>query len=207
MANARKGTVVIDVSMSLDGFIAGADDGPNQPLGVGGDGLFEWFSDGDTPSRWYPDFTMSAVSAKLFDEFADRVGAVVAGRRTYEVSDAWGGNGPQPGIPLFVVTHQLPQTVPEGNPPYTFVTDGIKSAIEKAHAAAAGKEVSLMGSEIVQQCLQAGLLDEVTIHLVPMLLGRGVRLFDHLDRGSVELSLTQVVDAPGVTHLRYRVVK
>src|SRR6266508_4670190 len=96
-----RGKVVIDVSMSLDGFISGPDDSPKQPLGIGGDRLFDWFSDGDTPSRWYPSFKMSAVSAELFDEFADRVGAVVAGRRTYEVSDAWGGDGPQPGIPLF----------------------------------------------------------------------------------------------------------
>src|SRR6266498_5847032 len=167
-----RGKVVIDVSMSLDGFISGPGDSPKQLLGIGGDRLFDWFSDGDTPSRWYPSFKMSAVSAELFDEFADRVGAVVAGRRTYEVSDAWGGQGPQPGIPLFVLTHQPPNEVPRGDPPYTFVTDGVESAVEKARAAAAGKEVSLMGSTVVQQCLQTGLLDEITIHLVPVLLFR-----------------------------------
>jgi dihydrofolate reductase len=207
MAEAHRGKVVIDVSMSLDGFIAGADDSPEQPLGVEGDRLFQWFSDGDTPSRWYPSFKMSAVSAKLFDEFADRVGAVVAGRHTYDVADAWQGEGPQPGIPLFVVTHRAPETVPEGNPPYTFVTEGVEAAVEKARAAAAGKEVSLMGSKIVQQCLRARLLDEITIHMVPVLLGRGVRLIEGLDPGSVELSIVRVVDAPGVTHLTYRVMK
>ena len=207
MARTKRGKVVIDVSMSLDGFIAGVDDSREQPLGAGGDRLFEWFSDGDTPSRWYPDFKMSAASAKLFDEFADRVGAVLTGRRTYDVSDAWGGDGPQPGIPLFVLTHQVPKDAPQGNPPYTFVTDGINSGVEQALRAAHGKEVSLMGSKVVQQCLRLGLLDEITIHLVPVLLGRGVRLFDDLDQGSVQLSVARVVDAPGVTHLTYRVIR
>jgi dihydrofolate reductase len=208
MANPSRSKVVIDVSMSLDGFIAGVDDSVAQPLGSGGDRLFEWFSDGDTPSRWYPEFKMSAISAGLFDEFADRVGAVVAGRRTYEVSDAWGGEGPQHGIPLFVVTHQPPTEVPSGDPPYTFVTDGVESAVEKARAAAAGKEVSLMGSTVVQQCLRAGLLDEITIHLVPVLLVRGVSLFGGLAAENArDLELVRAVDAPGVTHLTYRVVK
>jgi dihydrofolate reductase len=206
-SDGRNGNVVIDVSISLDGFIAGVDDSPEQPLGVGGDRLFEWFRDGDTPSRWYPSFKMSAVSAELFDRFADRVGAVIAGRRTYDVSDAWGGEGPQPGIPLFVVTHRVPETVPQGDPAYTFVTDGIERAIERARAAAGGKEVSLMGSKIAQQCLEAGLLDEITIHLVPVLLGGGVRLFGSRDPKSVDLSIVRVVDAPGVTHLTYEVVR
>src|ERR1700737_2112005 len=162
MARTKRGKVVIDVSISLDGFIAGTADTPEQPLGVGGDRLFEWFGDGDTPSRWYPDFKMSALSAKLFDEFADRVGAVLAGRRTYDVSNAWGGDGPQPGIPLFVLTHRVPRHVPEGNPPYTFVTEGIESGVEKALAAADGKEGSLMGSKIVQQCLRLGFFDDIT---------------------------------------------
>src|SRR6266536_2185189 len=181
VAKPSRSKVVIDVSMSLDGFIAGADASVAQPLGLGGDRLFTWFSDGDTPSRWYPEFKMSAISAGLFDEFADRVGAVVAGRRTYDVSDAWAGQGPQPGIPLFVLTHQPPNEVPRGDPPYTFVMGGVESAVAKARAAAGGKEVSLMGSTVVQQCLRAGLLDEITIHLVPVLLFRGVGLFGGLE--------------------------
>ena len=208
MAKPSRSKVVIDVSMSLDGFIAGADASVAQPLGLGGDRLFTWFSDGDTPSRWYPEFKMSAISAGLFDEFADRVGAVVAGRRTYEVSDAWGGEGPQRGIPLFVVTHQPPKEVPRGDPPYTFVMGGVESAVAKARAAAGGKEVSLMGSTVVQQCLRAGLLDEITIHLVPVLLFRGVRLFGGLEsERAANLELVRAVDAPGVTHLTYRIVK
>lgn len=109
-------TIMTGLSTSLDGFIAGADDSPEQPLGVGGERLFNWFGDGDTPSRYYPSFKMSAVSASFFDEFAGRIGAVIAGHRTYDVSRGWGGRGPLPGVPLFVVAHRVPDTVPSGNP-------------------------------------------------------------------------------------------
>jgi dihydrofolate reductase len=150
---------------------------------------------------------MSAESAAFFDEGVGRVGAVIAGRRTYDISEAWAGRGPMPGIPLFVLTHQVPDAVPAGEPPYTFVTDGIHRAVEQARTAAAGKDVALMGAKIVQQCLRAGLLDELVISLVPVGLGRGVRLLDGLEPGSVQLDLVGVVDAPGVTHLTYRVMK
>jgi dihydrofolate reductase len=199
--------VVTAHSTSLDGFIAGADDGPGQPLGVGGDRLFKWFSDGDTPSRYYPGFKMSAVSAAFFDEGVGRVGAVISGRRTYDISDAWGGSGPLPGVPLFVLTHRVPEAVPAGDPPYTFVTDGIERAVEQARTAAGGKDVALMGATIVQQGLRAGLLDELVISLVPVVLGRGARPLEGLEPGSVQLDLVRVVDAPGVTHLTYRVMR
>jgi dihydrofolate reductase len=199
--------VTADLSTSLDGFIAGIDDSPEHPLGIGGDPLFDWFSDGDTPSRHYPSFRMSTVSANLIDAFADRVGAVVAGRRTYDVSDGWAGSGPLPGVPLYVVTHRIPEFVPDGDPPYTFVTDGIEQAVERARAAAGDKNVDLMGATIVQQCLRVGLLDQLTIHLVPVVIGRGVRLLDGFDPGTVNLTLASVVDAPGVTHLTYQVRK
>jgi dihydrofolate reductase len=199
--------VVTAHSTSLDGFIAGADDGPGQPLGVGGDRLFKWFSDGDTPSRYYPGFKMSAVSAAFFDEGVGRVGAVISGRRTYDISDAWGGSGPLPGVPLFVLTHRVPEAVPAGDPPYTFVTDGIERAVEHARTAAAGKDVALMGATIVQQGLRAGLLDELVLSLVPVVLGRGARPLEGLEPGSVQLDLGRVVDAPGVTHLTYRVMR
>jgi dihydrofolate reductase len=112
-----------------------------------------------------------------------------------------------PGIPLFVVTHRVPETVPAGDPPYTFVTEGVERAVEQARTAAGGKDVFLQGASIVQQGLRAGLVDELTISLVPVVLGRGVRLLDGLDPGSVTLDLVGVVDAPGVTHLTYRVVR
>jgi dihydrofolate reductase len=192
-------TVVTAHSTSIDGFLAGADDNPEQ--------LFKWLSDGDTPSRFAPSWKMSPVSAAFFDEGVGRVGAVIAGRRTYDVSGAWGGSGPMPGIPLFVLTHHVPDSVPEGDPPYTFVTEGIDRAVEEAGKAAAGKDVVLMGAKTVQQALRAGLLDLLVISLVPVVLGRGIRLLEGLDPGSVELDLVRVVDAPGVTHLTYRVVK
>lgn len=181
-------------SMSLDGFI----DNPR---------LHDWLRAGDTPSRMNPAFTMAAASAQFFDDGVSRTGAVIAGRRTYDLSEAWGGQGPMAGLPLFVVTHHVPGSVPSGGPPYTFVTTGIEDAVEQARTAAAGKDVVLMGASMVQQCLHAGLLDELIISVVPVVLGQGVRLLDHPGPAAVELDLTSVVDAPGVTHLTYRIIR
>ena len=149
---------------------------------------------------------MARPNAEFFDQGVSRCGAVIAGRRTYDVSQGWGGRGPIPGLPLFVVTHHVPGTVPPGQPPYTFVTTGIQDAAAQAAAAAADRDVVLMGASIVQQFLAAGLLDELVISLVPVVLGHGVRLLEDLAPGSVELNLTGVVDAPGVTHLTYQIV-
>jgi dihydrofolate reductase len=150
--------ILTALSTSVDGFITGPDPGPEQPLGAGGMQLFDWLSDGDTPSRLYESFRMSKESAAVFDAGAERVAAVVAGRNTYDVSGAWGGRGPLPGARLFVITHTVPDDAPEGDPAYTFVTDGIESAIQQARAAAsaAGKDVALMGADTVQQALCAG---------------------------------------------------
>lgn len=188
------------LSTSLDGFIAGPD-------GDTGAVLHGWLTAGDTPSRINPSYKMSRPSAEFFDEGVGGTGAVIAGRRTYDVSDAWGGRGPMPGLPLFIVTHRVPEMVPAGDPPYTFVTDGVEAAVEQARAAADGKNVHLMGASIVQQSIRAGLLDELVISLVPVVLGRGVRLLDGLDPNDVKLDLMGVVDAPGVTHLTYRLRK
>jgi dihydrofolate reductase len=208
--------VIVALSMSLDGFIAGPDDGREQPLGEGGTRLFDWYFEGDTPVRQYteaagrgvrvPPFRLSRTSAEVFEDLIDRGGAVVTGRRTYDIANAWEGNGPLPGLPLFVVTHHAPERVPQGESRYTFVSDGVVSAIEQAKAAAGDKYVSLMGASVPQQAIRAGLLDEIQIHLVPVLLGAGVRLFDHLGSGAIAVETVRVVDAPGVTHLRYRVV-
>jgi dihydrofolate reductase len=199
--------VIAGHSTSLDGCIAGASDSPERPLGIGGEHLFDWFQDGDTPSRFYPEFRMSAASAAFFDDYADRVGAVITGRRTYDVSEAWGGSGPLPGRPLFILTHSAPKELPAGDPPYTFVTEGIERAVELASEAAGEKDVDLMGASTVRQALQAGLLDELIIHLVPVVLGRGVRPLEGLEPGTASFELVKVVDAPGVTHLTYRVLK
>jgi dihydrofolate reductase len=209
--------VIVALAMSLDGFIAGSDDGGEQPLGDGGMRLFDWYFDGDTPIRRYqdaadqgvsvPPFKLSSSSAEVFEGLVESGGAAVTGRRTYDIAGAWGGNGPLPGLPVFVVTHTVPDRVPQGASHYTFVTDGVDSAIEQAKAAAGDKDVSVMGASVPQQCLRAGLLDEIQIHLVPVLLGTGVRLFDHLGSENIGLETIRVVDSPGVTHLRYRVVK
>jgi dihydrofolate reductase len=196
--------VAVALTMSLDGYVAGPNDGKDLPLGEGGEALFEWYFNGDTPSRHYDRFRLSKRSAEVFDAGIDSCGAVVTGRRTYDIADAWGGDGPVPGRPLFVLTHNVPAEVPETSVPYTFVTDGIQSAIEQAKAVAGDRYVGLAGSQAAQQCLRAGLLDEIWLAVVPLLLGGGVRLFDHIG-GAVRLETINVVDAPGVTHLSYRV--
>jgi dihydrofolate reductase len=178
-------------------------DGPGNPLGDGGQRLFQWYTDGDTQSRIFPGFQLSAVSASVFDEGASKVGAIIAGRRTYDISNAWGGTGPMPRVPLFVLTHIAPEEPPASDPPYTFVS-GIDAAIEQAKQQAGEKVVALMGSAAVRQALTHGLLDQITLHQVPVLLGGGVRL---LDGTAAALELTSVTDAPGVTHLTYEVVR
>jgi dihydrofolate reductase len=195
------GVIGTALSMSLDGFIAGQDGG------AAAAGLHDWLMAGETPSRLSPSFKMARPSAEFFDEGVSRTGAVVAGRRTYDVSGAWGGRGPVPGLPLVVLTHRVPGSAPAGDPPYTFVTDGIEQAVGQARAMASGKNVHLMGASVVQQSIRAGLLDELVISLVPKVLGRGVRLLDGLDAGIVGLEVVRVVDAPGVTHLTYRVIR
>ncbi len=196
--------VVTALAVSADGFIAGPNDRPGNPLGDGGGRLFEWYTDGDTQSKFFPNFKLSRESAKVFDDGAANVGAIISGRRTYEISNAWGGRGPLPGVPLFVLTHNPPSDPPDSDPPYTFVTGGIEDAINVAKQAAGDeKVVALMGSAPVRQALSTGLLDEITLHVVPVLLGAGVRL---LDDASAELELESVVQAPGVTHVTYAVV-
>jgi dihydrofolate reductase len=148
---------------------------------------------------------MSRPSAEFFDEGVTQLGAVIAGRRTYDVSESWGGHGPMPGLPLFVVTHRAPASVPAGNSPYTFVADGVEAAVGQARAAARGKDVHLMGASVIQQAIRAGLLDELVISLVPVVLGSGVRLLDSLPPH--KLDVVRVIDAPGVTHLTYRIIK
>jgi dihydrofolate reductase len=197
--------VTVPLTVSLDGYIAGPNDGAERPLGEGGEPLFDWYFSGDTPSRYGDRFRLSKASAEVFDAGIDACGAILTGRRTYDISNAWGGDGPVPGLPLFVLTHSVPAEVPETSVPYTFVTDGIESAVRQAKAAAGDKYVALMGSQAAQQCLRAGLLDEIQLAVAPLLLGGGVRLFDHIG-GPVRLEKLSVVDAPGVTHLGYRVL-
>jgi dihydrofolate reductase len=203
------GKVAVGLTMSLDGFIAGPNDGPGQPLGEGGMRLFDWYSSGDTDYEMPGTemvFRVSQQSAELLREAHTKMGAFVTGRRTFDITNGWGGSPPL-GVPTFVVTHTIPQDwVYEGSP-FTFVTDGVESAVEKAREVAGDKTVAVGAASIAQQCIRAGLLDEIHVDLVPVLLGNGVRLFDHLGTEPIELESTSVIEAPGVTHLTFRVVK
>jgi dihydrofolate reductase len=134
------------------------------------------------------------------------MGAFVTGRRTFDIANGWGGRSPL-GVPTFVVTHTVPQEwVYEGSS-FTFVTDGVESAVEQARAAAEGKNVAVGAASIAQQCIRAGLLDEIHVDLVPVLLGGGVRLFDHLGIEPIGLESTRVIEARDVTHLTFRVIR
>ncbi len=203
------GKVATGLSMSLDGFIAGPNDGPQAPLGEGGERLFRWYSGGDTDYRLPGTemvFRVSPQSAELLREAHAAMGAFVTGRRTFDITNGWGGSPPL-GVPTFVVSHSVSQEwVYEGSP-FTFVTEGVESAVKRAKAVAADKDVAVGAASIAQQCIRAGLLDEIHVDLVPVLLGGGVRLFEHLGTEPIELESTRVLEGAGVTHLTFRVVK
>ncbi len=201
--------VVIDMTMSLDGFVAGPGDGKEYPLGQNdGMRIFDWYFSGKEAYRnelFRPEPGPNLEQVKrMFEES----GAFVFGRRTYDITHGWGGAHPVNGVPVFVLTHVPPpaESVPKGPSNLTFVTDGIASAIRQARAVAGGKDIKLGGASPGQQALAAGLCDEILIHLAPYLLGSGVRLFDQF-RGPVRLEKVSAADGPHATHLRYRVVR
>jgi dihydrofolate reductase len=202
------GKVVFNITVSLDGFVAGPNDSPENGLGDGGDALFNWYFSGDTEvaiSEGTPLLKISKQSADLLKTSLETYGAGVWGRRTFDIAHAWGGH--PPGTPAFIVTHHIPQEwVYEGSP-FTFVTDGVESAIHQAKAAAGDKDVVVCTASILQQCLNAGMMDEIHLDIVPLILGKGVQLFDHLDIDPIELERIRVIDAPNVTHMGFRVVK
>jgi dihydrofolate reductase len=186
------GKVVIDMSMSLDGYIAAPNDTPEDGLGEDGMRLHNWAF--DDPS----------VFERVFGNTLEETGAVIMGRRSYDNSiGPWGGKGPLGDVPCFVVTHR-PFEVP--NAVFTVVTDGIEGALAKAQAVAGDKRIGLMGANLDQQYLAAGLVDEVRIHLVNVLLGGGRPLFGLLPE-RIELEQTKVSEDGGVAHLEYRVVR
>jgi dihydrofolate reductase len=202
------GKVVFNMTTSLDGFVAGPNDSPEKGLGEGGDALFNWYFSGDTEislSEGTPVLKISAESAELLKASMENYGAGVWGRKTFDIAGGWGGH--PPGSPCFIVTHNVPQEwVYEGSP-FTFVTDGVESAIRQARQAAGEKDVVICTASILQQCLNLGLMDEIHIDVAPLLLGKGVRLFDHLDIEPTDLERIRVLAAPGVTHLGFRVMK
>ena len=201
--------VATGLSMSLDGFIAGPNDGPQSPLGDGGERLFAWYSAGNTEYRLPGTemvFRVSPQSADLLREAHSKMGAFVTGRRTFDIANGWNGSPPL-GVPAFVVTHTVLQEWDYERSPFTFVTEGVESAVKQAKAVAGDKDVAVSAASIAQQCIRLGLLDEIHVDLVPLLLGDGVRLFDHLGTGPIDLERTRVVEAPGVTHVMFRIVK
>ena len=199
-------TVVVDLSMSLDGFIAGPGDDPEHPLGErGADRIFAWYQAGGDPVHGDGRFRPADPDRALVEEMFEGSGAIVTGRRTYDIAGGWDGTFPINAMPIFVVTHEPPDEVPAGESTITFVTEGVEAAIGQAREAAGEGVVGLSGARVAQQAIRAGLVDELRLHVAPLLLGDGVRLFEHLGDEAVALELVEVIDSPRVTHLRYRV--
>jgi len=187
--------VVFDISMSLDGFMTAAGRTSQEPMGPGGLVLMDWaFHD--------------TRGAQVLSDGVAGLGATIAGRETYDTSVPWWGpDGPSGDArkPVFVVTHEPPESTVD-NGVYTFVTDGLQSALAQAKAAAGERDVCIMGgASIGQQYLAAGLVDELSIHLVPVLFHRGTRMFDNLGENHIKLEILEVIHTPAATHLRYAV--
>jgi len=194
--------LVAIMSMSLDGFVADSNDGVGE--------VFDWYmNSGDvefqTGGSDRMTFKVSAPSAGHLRSLWSELGAVLTGRRTFEVADGWGGN--HAWGPAFVLTHQIPAGWPRPDSTVHFVTDGLASAVRQAKAAAGGKNVAVHGADTIQQLLNAGLLDEIHIDMAAVLVGSGVRLFDHLAGTPAVLGNPTVVQGLGVTHLCYQVRK
>jgi dihydrofolate reductase len=209
--------LILDLSVSLDGFVAGPNQSLEQPLGEGGEQLHEWIV---RLASWRDPHGLEGGETgpddDLFAEGVRSTGAVIMGRRMFSggegpweddpKADGWWGDDPPFHKPVFVVTHHARESEEkQGGTTYTFVTEGPEAALEQARAAAGDKDVLLAGgANVAQEYLKAGLLDEVQIHVAPVLLGGGVRLFDQLDQ-PIQLEVQQAIHSPAVTHLRYRV--
>jgi dihydrofolate reductase len=193
------GTVVADMTMSVDGFIADPDDGVGP--------LFDWYSEGHSEFT-FPGNGMQAhvseASAGHLERVVSELGALVTGRRLYDVAHAWDGSHPA-GMPVFVVTHNAPKTAPAGTTPFTFVTDGLASAIAQAQAVAGERSVVIASANIARQCLDEGLLDVINVNLAPVMLGRGIPFFSGLERYPVTLEDPVIVPGSRVTHMYFQV--
>ena len=214
------GKLKLDITMSLDGFVAGPNITLEEPLGAGGESLHEWVYG---LKAWREPHGLEGGEEgpdnDLMHEAVQGQGAVIMGRRMFSggsgpweddpKADAWWGDEPPFHVPVFVLTHHAREAVPkEGGTTFFFVTDGIESALEQARAAAGDKDVHLAGgAQVAQQYLKAGLLDEIMLHVAPVLLGGGVRLFEGLGPDDAKLELDEVIESRAVTHVRYRVVR
>jgi dihydrofolate reductase len=214
------GKLTFEVTMSLDGFIAGPNQTLEQPLGEGGERLHEWiYGLASFRERHGLEGGETNADSELLEESMAGTGATLMGRRMFSGgagpweedpnADGWWGDDPPFRMPVFVLTHHARETVTkQGGTSFTFVTDGIESALEDARAAAEERDVAVAGgANVAQQYLNAGLLDELQLHVAPLLLGGGVRLFDNVDAERVRLEGTKAIESPAVTHLTYRVTK
>jgi dihydrofolate reductase len=191
------GKVVLAFSMSLDGFIAGPDVSKEHAMGVGGDRLHKWMFQGGPES---------SIDLGMARELLAKVGAVILGKRTFDVGFQHWNDTPYP-VPSFVVTHETRGKEEMKSAAFTFVNDGITSAVKQANAAANGKVIIVMGANVAQQLMKEGLADEIYIQLVPVLLGSGIRLFEHLGVTPIELSCDRAVNSPYITHLKFKIAK
>ena len=191
------GTVRVHMSMSLDGFVTGPDVSVEQPMGVGGERLHEWLFAAS-------DATDIETAAEMFS--TRTTGAVVMGRRTFDVGEQpWGEDGTF-HLPCFVLTHRAAPTLVKGKTSFTFVTEGPERALALAQTAAGDKAVNVMGADTIQQFLRRSFIDEIHLSLVPVLLQAGTRLFEHLGPDRIELERTRaILPSSGVTHLTYRI--
>ena len=195
------GKVTAGFSMSLDGFVANANDGVDE--------VFRWYFSGTADHEvgtGDTTFTMNAEGAELIEAGGKAAGVLVSARRTFDLANAWGGRHPM-NVPVVVVTHEAPaEWVDREGSPFTFVTDGVPSAIATAQRIAGDGAVVVGAPSVVKQCLELGLLDEIHIDLVPVVLGGGIRLFDALPE-PVEMEVVEASGNPRVTHLTYRIAK
>jgi dihydrofolate reductase len=200
------GKVKSQISMSLDGFITGPDDSVAEPMGIGGERLHEWIFG---LKSWREPHGLEGgetnQDSEVLEESIRNTGAHIVGRRMFDHAQGWGDNPPF-RMPVFVVTHRSQEPlVKEGGTTFTFVTEGVESAVAQARAAAGDKDVTVCGgASIIQQLIKAGLLDEIEIHVIPVLMGAGTRLFDNLGTDQPEVVNDRALYSPGVTHLRYR---
>ena len=198
--------VFADISVSLDGFITGPNDSVDLGLGEGGERLHEWIVG---QSSWRQAHGMEGGEggrdSDVIEETIQNVGAVVMGRRMFDHGEAPWGDEPPFHVPVFVLTHRPGDPLEKkGGTTFTFITEGVDSAVKQAREAAGDKDVSVAGgAQAIRQVMEAGMLDGIQIHLVPILLGGGVRLFENMRPR--ELERTRVIDSPGVTHMKFRV--
>jgi dihydrofolate reductase len=196
--------VIAGITMSLDGYVTGPYDRLGAGLGEGGERLHYWVFGGPWSYEDGPRGAPSDVDQAYLDEVFGSGGAWIVGRTMHDVVDGW-GDDPSFGVPVFVVTHRPHETVVKGDTTFEFVTGGIEDALARARAAAGEKNVIVMGgADILRQYLSAGVVDELTLTIAPVLLGDGKRLFDGLARTELAFERTAVVGSPFATHLRFR---